>query len=255
MIRYKVFGKGPVPIVALHPWFCDGSSFAPILPYLDPQKFTLLLMDLRGYGVAKEVKGSYTLQEAVQDTIAVTDFLQWKRFHIVGHAMGSLIAQKIALDHTDRVQSIVAIAPIPASGGPKRAELISFLEEAAIHNDAHALECFGALTNRRYSPYALQKMVATWREVSLSEARLSYLHMLAKENFSKNIEGLKTPILAFFGEHDFHDGEAEIQQTFLKWYPNIKLEHGKNVGHFSLQEAPMYLANLIETFTDKHPTR
>lgn len=255
MACYNVFGSGNVPILALHNWFCDGSNYAPLLPYLDPQKFTFLLMDMRGYGAAKDIKGSYNLKEVIQDIIGLTNSLQWKEFHVVGHAMGSLVAQKLAIEHTDRVKSIIAISPIPASGSPKTEHLMSFLEEAALSNDTHALECIQALTNRRYSQYAAQKMVSKWRATSTPEARLSYLHMLSNSNFSLSAQGLKTPILAVFGEHDGDDGEAMLNKTFLKWYPNAQLECCRNVGHFSIQEAPIHLAGLIEKFTDKYPVK
>lgn len=248
MPAYKMFGSGPIKVLALHNWFCDSSIYEPLLPYLDPSLFTFLFMDLRGYGVAKELKGDYSLDEGIRDALGLLDSQGWKEFHLVGHSMGSLLAQKIALEYTQRVKSLVAIAPIPASGSPKTPELLTFLEEAAIYNDTHALECIHALTNRRFSPYIAQNMIQKWRSISTSEARLAYLHMVCKTDFSHKVQGLKTPILAIFGEHDIEDGQADIHQTFLKWYPNTKFETCKHTGHFLMQETPIHLASLITHF-------
>ncbi len=248
MAGYKIFGSGPNKVLALHNWFCDSSSYEPLLPYLDPALFTFLFMDLRGYGVAKETKGTYTLDESVRDALGLVQSQGWKDFHIVGHSMGSLLAQKIALENTSRIKSLVAIAPVPASGAPRTPELLTFLEEAAISSDNHALECVHALTNRRFSPYIAEMMIKKWRAISTSEARLAYLHMVCHTDFSHKVQGLKTPILAIFGEHDIEDRQDSIHQTFLKWYPNTRFETCKHAGHFLMQETPIHLASLITHF-------
>jgi len=252
MPAYKIFGSGPKKALAFHSWFCDSSSYEPLLPYIDPSEFTFLFMDLRGYGVAKDIKGDYSVDESVRDAIGLVQSQNWNNFHIVGQSMGSLIAQKIALEYTGRVKSVTGLSPIPASGSPKTPELLTFLEEAAIASDANALECIHSLTNRRYSDYIAERMVNKWRSVSVSEARLAYLHMLCHTNFSSKVQGLKTPFLTVFGEHSSENEEALLRETFLKWYPNVKVETCKNVGHFLVQETPVHLASLITRFIRCH---
>ncbi len=248
MPAYKKFGSGPNKVLALHNWFSDSSCYEPLLPYLDPSVFSLLFMDFRGYGVAKDFKGDYSLDEGVRDALALVQSQNWKEFHILGHAMGSFVAQKIALEHNPRVQSIIALNPIPPSGSPKTPELLMFLEQAAVSCDNGAAECIHALTNRRYSSYIVDSMVKKWRSVSTSEARLAYLHMLCESNFAHKIQNAKTPLLAVFGEHDIESPEDSLHQTFLSKYLNTKFEVCKDSGHFLLQETPVKTAGLITRF-------
>ena len=58
----------------------------------------------------------------------------------------------------------------------------------------------------------------------------------------------ETPMLVLYSEHDFEGEEARMQNTFLKWYPNAKLECCKAAGHYPMQETPVYLASRIERY-------
>ena len=248
MPAYKMFGSGPCKVLALHNWFCDSSIYEPLLSYLDPSHFTFLFLDLRGYGVAKELKGDYSLQESVEDAIGLVRSQNWTTFHMVSHAMGTFIAQKIAIEYQSLVKKMVVISPIPASGLKKGEETVTFLEEAALHNTEGALECVQILTNRRYSPYITHKFVTKWQETSCQEARLAYLHLLMNNSFINQARGLSTPILAIFGEHDIENDQNTSQKTLSLLYPNLQIHTCKNVGHFPLQESPMQLASWISTF-------
>lgn len=252
MSRYKSFGSGPVKILIMHNWFSDNSVYAPILPHINPEQFQLVFMDLRGYGEAKEVAGKYSLQEIVNDAIAVANHLQWSSFHVMGHSMSSMAAQKLALEYPSRVLSVIGIAPIPPSGSKQSPELITFLERAALDKKAGAMECIHILTNRRYSDYIADKMAEKWHNCSTSQARLAYLQMFSYTDFSPLLKkGLSTPMLLLRGEHDAETDEDKTHKNFLQWYPNALLESCKHSGHFPMQENPLYLATRIEHFLAK----
>jgi pimeloyl-ACP methyl ester carboxylesterase len=64
-----------------------------------------------------------TLDEACQDILALADALEAPRFHLIGHSMSALIAQRIAWLASDRVRSLVAITPVFAAGFPPMTRL------------------------------------------------------------------------------------------------------------------------------------
>ena len=247
-IDYKILGSGKEKVLVMHNWFCDSSSYDPMLPYIDTEKFTYVFVDLRGYGRSTELVGVYSVQEASDDVIALVNSFHWGQFHLVGHSMSGMIAQKIALDHFSRVKSLVAITPVPACGMPQTPELMLFLEEAARFKDENAIECVHLSTSRRYSHYAVQKMVKDWRRCSTIQSRLGYLHMYSNTDFSESVKGLTTPMLVIFAEYDFEGYEAFLKATFLSWYPNAQMECCQGSGHFPMQETPIYLASRMEYF-------
>lgn len=66
--------------------------------------------------VKSKVSGSYTLDEAVDDVLRTADQLAISRFHLVGHSMSALVAQKIGLAAAARIQSVTLFSPVPPTG-------------------------------------------------------------------------------------------------------------------------------------------
>ena len=85
---------------------------------LDTQHFNYAFMDYRGYGARKGSGGPYTIAQIGHDALALADHLGWQRFSLVGHSMGGLGIQQVLADAPARVQALVGITPVPASGVP-----------------------------------------------------------------------------------------------------------------------------------------
>src|SRR5260370_14524032 len=113
MVWHKTIGNGPTKVVVIHGWFWDHRVFMPIFDCLDADRYTFVFLDIRGYGNSRNVSGSFTIGEVAADAIALADQLGWREFHVVGHSMGGKATQKIAVDARARVQSVVAVTPVP----------------------------------------------------------------------------------------------------------------------------------------------
>lgn len=250
MLGYQIQGKGPARVIAMHDWFCDCSSYDSILPYLDMEQQTYAFADLRGYGRSKSITGAFTLEEASKDILELADKLQWKEFHFIGHSMSSMIAQYIALRATNRVKSVIAITPVPASGLPAPAEVMQFLEDAARRNEESARQCINFMTSGRYAQSRFPDFkMQNWRARSTEEARVGYLKMFAESNFAEKAKGLLTPFLIISGacDHEAHR-EPALRETMLACYPNARLAVFQDSGHYPMQEEPALLANALAAF-------
>ncbi len=84
-LGYSVYGQGAEKVIVLHDWMGDASNYEPVIPYLDPNTFTWMFADVRGYGRSRNLKGAYTVEEVAADVFRLADALGWKRFHVVGH--------------------------------------------------------------------------------------------------------------------------------------------------------------------------
>ena len=56
------------------------------------------------------------------------------------------------------------------------------------------------------------------------------------------------PVQVIVGEHDAAIPAAVMEQTWLRWYPNARLELIGNTGHYPADETPIALATAIEAF-------
>ena len=251
-IAHKQIGSGKEKVLVMHNWMGDSTSYDFMLPYLNIDDYTYVFVDLRGYGCSKEMRGTYSVEEASSDAIKLINFLAWNKFHLIGHSMSGMVAQKIAVDNPSRVKSVVAITPVPACGSPGPKEMMDFLESVALNDDEAAMQCINTLTSNRYTKTFTKNMVIDLRQCSTSEARLGYMNMFSRTDFSESVKGLPIPILVLFGEYDFEGSEAFMRNTFLKWYPNAQLVCCKESGHYPMIETPIALIATIEKFLSAH---
>ncbi len=250
MLAFRLRGRGSIRLLLMHNWFGDASTYDKILSDFDQDLFSLVLVDLRGYGESKSFKGNYSVEEACSDVFFIADHLGWDAFHLIGHSMSGMVAQKMVVMQPERIQSVIAITPVPACGTPKPPELMAYLEAAARDNDDHAIACANLLTSHRYPKDFSVNMVHRWRAHSSPEARMGYLHMFSNTDFSSQVEGITTPMLVLFGIYDWPGEEELMRNTFLKWYPNAILR-ALDSGHFPMLEVPHALSLEIKAFLQK----
>ncbi|MFF5422575.1 alpha/beta fold hydrolase, partial [Streptomyces misionensis] len=91
VLPHELHGDGPHKVIAVHGWLADRSAYAPVLPDLDLASFQYAVVDLRGYGEARDASGAYTTAEGAADVLALADRLGWERFSLIGHSMGGSV--------------------------------------------------------------------------------------------------------------------------------------------------------------------
>ena len=78
------------------------------------------------------------------------------------------------------------------------------------------------------------------------------MQSLATQGFLDQMQGNPTPMLIIIGEFDMEPfTEATTRETFLTWYPNAAMTVCRNAGHYPQQEAPVYVATVINQFLQK----
>jgi len=247
-LEYSEVGNGSEKVLVIHDWMSDHSTYDSVLPYLNTKDFTYVFADLRGYGKSNQIEGKHTAQESAQDILHLVNTLDWGKFHVIGHSMGGMIAQRIAVDAEDRLKSLIAITPVPASGIPIPESIIHAMQKA-LETEEGRRQLLQMQFGTRLSDEWLEFKLRRWKETSNPKAVADYLLMFTQTNFSKEVQGLKTPILVIVGEYDHEAfGEAAMKQSIFQWFPHAQLNICRNAGHYPLQETPVYLASVITKF-------
>jgi 3-oxoadipate enol-lactonase len=80
------------------------------------KQYRAITLDNRGVGRSDVPAGPYPISLMASDAAAVLDAAGAERVHVLGISMGGMIAQEFALQHPERVQSL--ILGCTTSGGP-----------------------------------------------------------------------------------------------------------------------------------------
>ncbi|MGV9731418.1 alpha/beta fold hydrolase [Streptomyces albogriseolus] len=119
MARFTVDGaelayddEGPrdsasTPLVLIHGWTADRHRWDHQTAHFSPHR-RVIRLDLRGHGESTGA-GAPTIDALARDVVALLDHLGVDRFIPVGHSMGGMTAQTLALTHPGRVERLVLV--------------------------------------------------------------------------------------------------------------------------------------------------
>ncbi|MFF3286216.1 alpha/beta fold hydrolase [Streptomyces sp. NPDC003023] len=246
-LPHSLHGSGAHRVFAVHGWFADRSAYDPLLADLDGESFTYALVDLRGYGEARDVPGSYTTAEGAADLLALADRLGWESFSLVGHSMGGAVAQRVLAAAPQRVRRIVGISPVPACGVKMPPEQWQLFASAA--TDPAGRRAIIDFTTGSVRPSAwLERMVERSLARSDRDAFRAWLDSWAGEDFHTEVVGSTVPALAVTGALDPAIGADFMRETWLRWYTEAALVELPCAGHYAMDETPLQLVTTMEDF-------
>lgn len=111
-------GSGP-PLLLLHGYPQTHACWHKIAADL-AKHFSLVLIDLRGYGQSSAPTGDpdhkmYSKRTMAHDCVAVMSALGHKGFSVLSHDRGARVGYRLALDHADRIENLIMLDIVPTS--------------------------------------------------------------------------------------------------------------------------------------------
>ncbi len=128
-IHYRVLGQGD-PVVLVHGWMVSGAVWDPVTDELVAAGKQLIIPDQRGTGASAKPERGYTLEAYAADLLALIDAAKLDRVALVGHSMGGQITQLAATSLGDRVERLVLVCTVPASGIPLPDPLVELFRDS-----------------------------------------------------------------------------------------------------------------------------
>jgi pimeloyl-ACP methyl ester carboxylesterase len=105
---------GPVPIIMLNGLGAGRDAWALQAPAL-AERFRVITLDNRDIGDTGATPGNrfYRMRQFAGDVTGLMDALGVERAHIIGASMGGAIAQELAIEHPERVETATIICSWP----------------------------------------------------------------------------------------------------------------------------------------------
>src|SRR5262245_19569861 len=110
-VRLEVLeaGEGGRPLLLTHGFTGAKEDFGDWIDRFADEGWWVVAPDLRGHGGSDqpETEDLYSLATYAADLLALADQLGWNRFSLVGHSMGGMIAQEVAVEAPERLERLI----------------------------------------------------------------------------------------------------------------------------------------------------
>lgn len=246
MLGSTSIGHGPTRIIAAHTWLCDHQTYAPMMPFIDPERFTVVFPDFRGYGKSRDLQGEFSIREMGRDLLELADRLDYSAYHLVGNSMGGQAAQWAVSQPQakDRIQSLTLLCSVQAHGFPLDAQGAAFFGAAAESAEVRG-QCASAVTSGRLGAGFARHVAALSMQTATKDAVRRYLAAWTQEDVSQEVGGFAGKVQVFVGQHDPVLTADVMKQKVLPLFPQASLATIDGAGHYPGIETPAYTAALI----------
>ncbi|HEU4796358.1 MAG TPA: alpha/beta fold hydrolase, partial [Pyrinomonadaceae bacterium] len=249
-LRYAYQGDpNGTPVIMLHGYTDSWFSFSQILPLLD-QKYRVYILDQRGHGESDRPVGGYAMEQFAGDVVAFMDAMKIKDATIVGHSMGSFVAQHVAVQAPERVKQLVLVATATTVHTNDLARQLQRevdalkdpVPEKFVH-DFQVSTAFQPLSNDFFHAVLKESMklpAHVWREVMAE---------MMSPDAGVQLKKIKTPTLVLWGDKDFFPRTE--QDSLVSALPNAVLKIYKDTGHALHWERPEKFAADLQAFLNE----
>lgn len=240
---------GGVPVVFLHGVTDSCRSFAPVLRRLPPS-IRALALSQRGHGGSDRPDAGYTYCDFSEDVCAFLDALAIPHAVVVGHSMGSLVAQRFALDYPARVAGLVLAGAFSTLyRDPGLSDFVSASIDSLTDPIPRVFACAwqrGTLA-RPIDPKFLETVIRETRKPPARVWRAAFHTFLTTPDFSRELEAVSVPALLSWGDRDTYASRAH-QDTLLAAMPRATLSVHEGAGHALHWEDPVAFTAELSTF-------
>lgn len=235
------FGKA---MILLHGYSDSSLSFSRVMPLL-PAEMRVIAPDLRGHGASERPASGYRIVDMAGDVLRMMDALDVSSAIIVGHSMGSFVAQAIAERVPERVSSLVLLASGPRPDNRTLLELRASVEAFADEVDPDFVREF------QYSTIALDVPETFMQAVIDNSLRMPA--SVWKQAIAGIVEyepaARRPPVrtLVLGGKKDSVFSVAE-QTQLARQFPDGRLQLFDAVGHTLHWELPEMFVEAVMRF-------
>ena len=240
--------NGP-PIILLHGYSDSWVSYTQVLPLID-KKYHVYVPDLRGHGESDRPASGYTFPDFANDIIAFMDAKGLKKATIVGHSMGSFVAQHVAATARERVEKLVLVGSAPAVSNGEVSQLQ--IEVNALTDPVplkFVTEFQNSVITRPVPDEFMDRVIHESMKLPARVWRDAMAGMLAK-NSTVTLSKITAPTLIIWGDRETVFPKRADQETLRKGIPNANLKVYEGTGHCPNWEEPARFVKDLQEFVE-----
>lgn len=229
MLHHRRFGKGP-PLVLQHGFFGGGGYFVPQMGAFGA-RFDVLATDMPGFAGSAAEPVPEDMAGFAAALVGLMDALGIRRFSLVGHSMGGMVAQQVALDFPDRLDRLVLYGTAPTGNLPERFETfeqsIARIKVEGVEAARHRVASTWFVLGDRDPLFPLVE--AAGRGVTL-EAAIRAWQAIPRWDVRGRLGEIRVPTLVICGDRD-RSTAPNHSVALWQGIPGAELCIAPNCGH------------------------
>ena len=239
--------------------FLNGLSQSTVAWMLTVPAFTanykVVLCDLIFQGQSDKTGESRSFDQHAADVIGLIDFLEIKKINVAGISYGSLVAQHMALNFSQKIDKLILMATFANNTAYTNA--IGFAWSSALNMGGYDLMFDVMLPTVLGENYFLKPLIPIEKLKEAKQSLNTDANALKKlmeatekrPDYRDKIKAIKNPTLIIQGERDLLF-PIHMAQEVADSIPNSKLEVIVGAGHTLNLEAIPQTIQLITQFTE-----
>jgi pimeloyl-ACP methyl ester carboxylesterase len=263
--RFHVAGSGPACIVHSGG---PGIGWEYLRMPLLELRLTLIYVEPIGTGLSGRLSDprGYTIARYARRIVGILDELGLARAHVLGHSHGGFVAQRLALEHPERVANLALYATSPVTGPEFLADAAANLERIATRtgdtrmreafrsiwaagNDATFTSLFRAIFPAYFADYQGRSaefesfrsaLVANWDPMRGESPEGHF-------DVTRELGKIAAPVLVIAGRHDYICG-PRWAEMLARGIPSAIAATFERSGHMAHLEEPQAFADTVADF-------
>jgi pimeloyl-ACP methyl ester carboxylesterase len=248
--------QGPA-VVLIHGYTDNARDWVPLMPYLS-KRYRLIVVDLRGHGRSGKPDCCYTRIDFAYDIKLLLDSLHIDKADVVGHSLGSIVAQTFAEYWPERTRRAVLISSTGGirPGGKTKPQFdfageIRQLKEPIDPDSPFMIAWWDSPTPvdpdfiRRQRRDSAAIPLRVWLAILDQGLRADD----AYADLQGTLPRLTAPTLLIWGSKD-PIMEEPARQSLRKALPHAEVKIFDGLGHNPFWEDPRAVAEVVNRFLD-----
>lgn len=242
-LHYTDCGEGH-PLLLLHGWGCNTTTFSAIRPFLEA-RFRVLTLDFAGFGQSDEPHEVWGVEEYTRSVEALAKAEGIENPILIGHSFGGRVS--IVYASRNKTQKIILVD----AAGVKPRRSLSYYRK--VYTFKLLKRILPLVVGRKRAEAMIEARRAKAGSSDYNQATPMMRAILSKcvnEDLCHLMPKIEAPTLLFWGEKDTATPLADAKRM-EKLIPDAGLVTVAGAGHFAfLENTPLFL-RVAESFLQK----
>lgn len=237
-----------VPILLVHGFPDSWRSYEQVMTYL-PNNQHVIAVSLRGHGDSESADSGYTARQLAADLAMLVQQLELPPALVVGHSMGSVVAQQFVIDYPQHVKGLLLEGGFPRL---KHRTMFGELLEMSLQmrdpvDSVFIREFQQSTVVMPVTPAFFEILISESRKIE-SKVWRGVMKGVLSSDCRADMQSFRKPLLLIWGDRDEIALRSD-QEFFLQHVPASRILVYSGSGHSAHWEQPRRFAQDLVDFS------